>query len=121
MPGLLVLVLALVIEKAIGFFKDLGYFREQANLMRFISLFLGVFFAIVIAEARILTTLMKVTQPSLVFKIGDILVTGLIIARGSNVVHDLIKALEYSAEKKKLAVRSYQESLREKEKGKNAT
>ncbi len=122
MAGLMVLVLALVIEKAIGFFKDLGYFRDRGNWIRFFSLILGIFFATVIAEARILTVLLKVSQPSLAFKIGDILVTGLIISRGSNIVHDLIKSLEYSAEQRRLAAKSYQKSSgKEKKEGKNAS
>lgn len=88
------IILALIIEKCIGIFKDFKKKKFSPTFIRTMSLILSIILTI-ITKMGILHIFKIILETVNSFGMYvDYIVTGVIISRVSNVVHDLLSLLE---------------------------
>ncbi|HNW92791.1 MAG TPA: hypothetical protein PKM88_07780 [bacterium] len=92
-----VLVLAVVVEKTLGLVKDLTRRKPSPRLMRLASLFLAMALTVVTRVGILGYCRMLPPDANAGHFVLDWLVTGVLIARGSNAVHDVLALLEKGA------------------------
>lgn len=89
-----VIILSIIVEKCVGIIKDFRKQKISPALIRTLSLILSIILTI---TAKIgMLQILKIL-PETVNAIGvyiDYIITGIIISRGSNVVHDLFSIIE---------------------------
>lgn len=89
-----VLILAVIVEKCLGLFKDFAPRKLSPRLKRFASLFLAIALTVVTRVGLLAAFGLLPADANAGHQVIDFLLTGMIIARGSNVVHDLFAVVE---------------------------
>lgn len=89
-----VLVLAIIVEKTLGLFKDLTRRKPDPRVMRLASLFLAVALTMVTRIGILGYCGLLPADANAGHLFLDWLVTGFLIARGSNAVHDALALIE---------------------------
>ncbi|HOK41725.1 MAG TPA: hypothetical protein PLD27_11885 [bacterium] len=89
-----IIILSIIVEKCVGIIKDFRKKKLSPSIIRFCSLVLGIILTIItkLGILRVLNILAR--QDSIIVEYIDYIITGIIISRGSNVVHDLFSLLE---------------------------
>lgn len=91
---LTVLILAVIVEKCLGLFRDFSPRKLTPRLKRFASLFLAIALTLVTRVGLLAAFRLLPADANAGHQVIDFLLTGMIIARGSNVVHDLFAVIE---------------------------
>jgi len=89
-----IIILSVIVEKCVGIIKDFKKQKIAPAFLRVLSLVLSILLT-VITRIGILQIL-KIMQGTVnIFGVYiDYIITGIIISRGSNVVHDLLSLIE---------------------------
>lgn len=91
---LIILVLAVIIEKVLGIVKDLLGRKPQPRTMRLAALFLAVALTVTTRTGILHALGVLPGDANSAHFLIDWLLTGVIIGRGSNVMHDIFAVLE---------------------------
>ncbi|MEW5691840.1 MAG: hypothetical protein AB1765_00935 [Candidatus Hydrogenedentota bacterium] len=83
-----IIILSIVVEKVINFLKGFKKSKFSSNTIRILSLILGILLSYA-TNLGLLTSLNLIKTPTLFSYILDMVVTGMIIAQGSHLTHDL--------------------------------
>ena len=90
-----IIILSIIVEKCIGIIKDFRKKKFSSVQLRFFSLILGIILTVItkLGILRVLNILTR-QQDTVFVEYIDYIITGIIISRGSNVVHDLFSLIE---------------------------
>jgi len=89
-----IVILAIIVEKCVGIIKDFRKQKFSPAVIRTLSLILAILLT-GLSKIGILQILKIMSQPVGIFSAYiDYIITGIIISRGSNAVHDLLSLIE---------------------------